>query len=759
MFAAFRCVVLAGLFCASRGTAIAEELPRYIPTQADLRTADERAAVSDRARIYRDRISPHWFDGGSRFWYRNDMPGGEREFVLVECENGVRKPAFDHARLAASLSKASGVRYFAERLPFTQIAFVHGVASVRFHVGSTEWECDRTLYRCKKVEVPELAPAPRLVAVPAARKPRRGSVSPDGMWSASVRDFNIVLRAGEDGEEKRVTTNGREGNAYGMLAWSPDSKGLVAFRITQGERKQVYRIESSPSGGGRALLHSNAYALPGDRLTSYEVHVIDPATGEEKKVDVESIDFGYPVLHWDREGRHFSYEKVDRGHQRFRVIRVDSHTGRSNTVIDEKSDTFIWTAHIDQMGVPLVTWLTKTDELIHCSEREGWRHLYLHDAATGELKSKITSGLWVVRGIETIDEVGRQLILRGSGKNVGEDPYHIHHFRVSFDGSDLQRLTGGNGTHSVQYSPDGQFLVDTYSRADRAPIHELRRTSDGSRLCKLEEADTNALTQSGWQPPEVFTAKGRDGDTDIWGLIVRPTGFDPKKKYPVIEYIYAGPHGAHVPKSFEPWRRFSGLTDLGFLVVAIDGMGTAHRSKAFHDVCWHNLKDAGFPDRIAWHKAAAAKYPWYDATRVGIYGTSAGGQNAAAALLFHGDFYSAAVAACGCHDNRMDKASWNEQWMGYPVGPQYAASSNIDHARNLRGKLMLVVGELDENVPPESTYRFADALIKAGKDFEFLTVPGMGHSDGGAYGKRRLRDFFVRHLHGIKPPDRNAQSR
>jgi dipeptidyl aminopeptidase/acylaminoacyl peptidase len=254
----------------------------------------------------------------------------------------------------------------------------------------------------------------------------------------------------------------------------------------------------------------------------------------------------------------------------------------------------------------------------------------------------------------------------------------------------------------------------------------------------------------------VFAAKGRDGKTDIWGIITRPAGFDPAKRYPVIESIYAGPQGSFTPKSFSPGRQFAQLNALGFIVVQLDGMGTANRSKAFHDVCWHNLKDAGFEDRILWHKAVAAKYPQYDLERLGIYGGSAGGQNAAAAVLFHGDFYKAAVAGCGCHDNRMDKASWNEQWMGYPVGPHYAECSNIENAAKLTGKLMLIVGELDENVPTESTYRFADALIRAEKDFDLVVVPGAGHGMGGQYGERRMRDFFVRHLHGIEPLDRNA---
>jgi dipeptidyl aminopeptidase/acylaminoacyl peptidase len=283
-------------------------------------------------------------------------------------------------------------------------------------------------------------------------------------------------------------------------------------------------------------------------------------------------------------------------------------------------------------------------------------------------------------------------------------------------------------------------------------------------VCKLEEADISELKSGGhsppfaggWVAPEVFVAKGRDGTTDIWGVICRPKDFDPAKKYPVIEQIYAGPQGSYAPKSFSPQRRYAALNDLGFVVVQMDGMGTANRSKAFHDVCWKNLKDAGLPDRILWHQAVAAKYPCNDISRVGIYGGSAGGQNSTGALLFHPDFYKVGVSGCGCHDNRMDKASWNEQWMGYPVGPQYAKSSNVDNAAKLRGKLMLIVGEMDTNVPTESTFRLADALIKAEKDFDLVVVPGAGHGMGGAYGTRRMHDFFVRHLLGVEPPDRNG---
>jgi dipeptidyl aminopeptidase/acylaminoacyl peptidase len=734
-------------------------------------------------KVYRAQITPHWFADNTRFWYRNDLRGGTKEFILVDAVNGKRGPAFDHKKLAASLSKAANSEYSADKLPFDRIEFIEDGKALRFQAADKTWRCDLTSYECaqgkKAGEVPPksdpsetkddldrlespfpdgLAPdaKQRISFQPPRRRPRR-LTSPDEKWTAYIKDHNVFVRSADD-KETQLSKDGKEGLAYGMLSWAPDSKTLAACRIEPSERKEVYLVESSPRGGGRARLHTRPYALPGDKFTAYELTLFDVAGNKQIKAEVDRIDLGTPQLRWKRDGRHFTYVKVDRGHQRFRLIEVDSHTGKARNLIDEKTKTFIWTAHTER-GVRSLYYLDKTDEIIHASEQDGWRHLYLIDAKAGKLKNQITKGEWVVRGIERIDEANRQVWFRASGKNKGQDPYLIHHYRINFDGTGLVALTEGDGNHTISYSPDRKYIIDRWSRIDLPPIHELRRVSDGKLVCELEKADIGDLKASGWRAPEVFTAKGRDGQTDIWGIICVPRNFDPKKKYPVIESIYAGPQGSFVPKAFAPFRRFAALTDLGFIVVQIDGMGTANRSKAFHDVCWKDLKDAGFPDRILWHRAVAKKYPWYDISRVGIYGTSAGGQSSTGALLFHGDFYKAAVSACGCHDNRMDKASWNEQWMGYPVGPQYAASSNIVNAHRLRGKLLLIVGEMDNNVPPESTMRLADALIKANKDFDLLVMPGLRHTNGGAYGNRSLQDFFVRHLQGREPPDRNTAKR
>jgi dipeptidyl aminopeptidase/acylaminoacyl peptidase/uncharacterized protein (DUF885 family) len=722
--------------------------------------------------VFKTRIMPHWFNHNTRFWYRNDLAGGAREFIVVDAEKGTRGPAFDHSKLAAALSKAAGAHYNADRIPVDEISFVEGQNAVEFVVNSTSWKCDLARYECSKLQAaPPSSSAPaRDAAAGQTDRARRGGAgdepeyrnfggrSPDGKLTAFVQDHNVFIRREGAKEAIRLSGDGKAGLAYGNLSWAPDSKTLAAFRTEPGDNKEVYLIQSSPSGGGRAKLQSRPYPLPGDKFAAHELNLFDIASRKQTKPNVERVDFGMPRLRWAKDGSHFTYEKTDRGHQRFRLIEVDAHSGAARNIIDEQSRTFIWTAHRENIGLRTVTWLDKTGELIYVSERDGWRHLYLIDAKTGQTKKRITQGNYVVRGIEQVDEDKRQVWFRACGKNAGEDPYFVHYYRVNFDGTGLLALSEGSGSHTVQFSPDRRYLIDTFSRVDLAPRHMLRKSADGTLICMLEEADIARLEATGWQPPEVFVAKGRDGFTDIWGVIARPKNFDPSRKYPVIEEIYAGPQGSFVPKTFSPVSRYASLADLGFIVVQMDGMGTANRSKAFHDVCWHNIKDAGFPDRILWHLAVARRYPYYDISRVGIHGTSAGGQNSTGGVLFHPEFYKVAVSACGCHDNRMDKASWNEQWMGYPVGPWYSESSNIDNAKRLEGKLLLIVGEMDTNVPPESTMRLVDALIKAGKDFELLVVPGAGHGMGGPYGQKRMRDFFVRHLIEPGPADKSTDS-
>src|SRR5580765_5884932 len=587
-------------------------------------------------RVFKDRIAPHWFLDSTRFWYRNNLHGDTKEFIGVDAARGTRGPAFDHEKLAAGLSKAAGVGYRADKLPFDSIEFVDDGKALRFNVDDTVWKCDLNSYVCSRtgekasaasgVETNSVADAePQQRRGRDQRLRENSDRSPDGQWIATIKDHNVFIRSRDDTNEIQLSNDGKEGLAYGRFSWAPDSRTLVAFRIEPGERKEVYLIQSSPAGGGRAKLQSRPYALPGDKFTRYELNLFDVANHKQTKPEVDRFEHEWetPRLHWNRDGRHFAYQQVDRGHQRFRVIDVDSQTGAVGNIIDEKPETFIWTVHTENLRLNFVNWLEKTDEIIYVSERDGWRHLYLVDMKEGKIRNQITKGEYVVRGIDRIDEEERQVWFNASGMNPDQDPYLIQFYRINFDGTGLVALTDGNGNHSVQYSPDQKYLIDTYSRVDMAPVNELRRISDGKLVCQLEQADISELKADGWEPPEVFVAKGRDGKTDIWGIFCRPRNFDPNKRYPVIEDIYAGPQGSFVPKTFSPTRRYAALADLGFVVAKVDGMGTANRSKAFHDVCWKNLKDAGFPDRILWHKAAGAKYSWYDISRVGIYGGSA----------------------------------------------------------------------------------------------------------------------------------------
>lgn len=378
--------------------------------------------------------------------------------------------------------------------------------------------------------------------------------------------------------------------------------------------------------------------------------------------------------------------------------------------------------------------------ILWISERDNWRHLYLIDSATTDVK-QLTKGDWNVRDILKVNEEDNYILFTANGMNAisekggkpkGEDPYNKHLMKLDIQSGKLSDLTPEEANHEVYFNDNFTAFVDIYSKPDTPQISLVRSLEPAKNnvLMKIQKADISALKAAGWTTPEVFVAKGRDGKTDIWGNIYRPMNFDAKKKYPVIEYIYAGPHDSFVEKSFYPYLHFQKLMELGFIVVTIDGMGTDNRSKSFQDVCWRNLKDSGFPDRILWIKAAAAKYGYMDTSRgVGIYGYSAGGQSTMAALLFHGDFYKMGVALCGCHDNRMDKIWWNEQWMGYPIGPWYSENSNVDNAWRLPDDdhLMLVNAEMDDNVDPSSTMQVVNALMKADKEFTQYYVPMHNH--------------------------------
>ena len=664
--------------------------------------ADYERAASVRQRfagkVLNSTLRPTWFEDGAKFWYDAERPDGKKEWIVVDVATGTKSTVKqgDLPKEAKPDSKSPPRSSTNDRPPF---------------------------------------PSPR-------------STSPDGQRTAFVRDHNLWLRDSKTKEESQLSSDGKSSDSYSdECYWSPDSTKLVAMRRKPGGDRKVTIVESSPRDQVQPKVMTYNYLKPGDPIAQSRPMLFDVTA--RKEIVIEDRLFKNPWelgrVRWDEDGKRFTFFYNQRGHQVVRVIGVDAASGKAVAIINEECDTFF-----DYSNKTYFRHLANGD-MIWMSERSGWNHLYRINGKSGEVKNAITKGDWVVRGVDRVDEDKQHLWLRIVGYVKGEDPYLVHHARVNFDGTGFTLLDEGNGTHELQWSPDRKHFIDTYSRLDAPPRHVLRN-ADGKVIVELETADISALKKLDWRPPELFALPGRDGKTPIYGYILRPTHIDPKRKYPVIEDIYAGPHSHFVTKEFRPILPAQSMAELGFIVVKMDGMGTNWRSRAFHDVAWRNLADSGLPDRVAVIKSLATRHPEMDLSKgVGIFGGSAGGQSAMAGLLHHGDFYTVGVADCGCHDNRMDKIWWNEAWMGL-VGPHYAEQSNVTNAHKLQGKLMLIVGELDTNVDPASTMQVVNALVKADKDFDLLVMPGVGHGAAGhPYANRRQQDFFVRNLLGVEP--------
>ncbi|MCA6116875.1 DPP IV N-terminal domain-containing protein [Bradyrhizobium sp. WSM 1738] len=705
--------------------------------------------------------APFWLADGESFVYRQTTKG-KHQFILVNAATGTKQPAFDHTRLAAALNRASHKDYKADNLPFAGFKMAKDAGRITFNIENTRWSCDLVSDACTSNTMPRQAYQYSYDRTPPAENNReKTSVSPDGKWLAYSKNYNLFLRSKDGSRNIPLTWDGSESNYYALstLKWSPDSRHLAGYRIRPGHKRQVHYLESSPKDQLQPKHWTMTYPKAGDTLALHQPVLFDIVSRRQIAIDNASFPNPYSLspIRWWKDGRGFTFEYNQRGHQVYRLVEVEAATGKVRCLIDERSKTFIDYQHLTDQRHTGKTFRYDVEdgkEIIWASERDGYEHLYLFNGRTGELKNQITRGDWVVRTVYYVDPVKRQIWFGASGMNPAEDPYFVHAFRINFDGTGLTALTPELANHHIEFSPDGRYYVDLWSRIDVPPRLTLYRANDNAELMQVERAEISELISAGWQPPLSFHAKGRDGQTDIWGIIRLPINFDPNKRYPVVEHIYAAPTGSFVPKSFSAF--VEPLTQLGFIVVQIDGMGTNNRSRAFHDVAWKNLKDGGLPDRILWHKAASAKYPWYDISNVGIFGGSAGGQNAVSALLFHPDFYKVAVASNGSYDNRMDQIWWSEQWMGWPVGIEYSQSSAVDNAFRLQGKLLLIVSETDRIVDPSSTLQLADRLIRAGKYFDWLLVPGADHVAPSSYSKLKLLDFFVRNILGQEPPNWNA---
>jgi len=593
-----------------------------------------------------------------------------------------------------------------------------------------------------KINEDDMPPRPERQRFPTNRDTIH---SPDEQWMAYIFDNNLWIENINSKEKFQLSFTGTANHFFtNQIHWSPDSRKIAAIKRQDAPMRRIPLIESSPTSQLQPILQWRDYYKPGDLIPIHRPTLFDVATKTQIPINTQPFEHQYSLRfgRWINDGKNFTFEFNQRGHQLYQVVSVNAETGQTSVIVDERSPTFIY------YNRKFLHYMDDGQHIIWASERDNRRHLYLIHLNSGRVVRQLTRGEWVVREVIHINEKENFMIVSGNGmnQNRGEDPYNMHFYRVNLRNGNMTALTTENANHRAFFSPDFKYFVNVYSRPDMPPVSVVRSSTDGRVVMELQRADISQLLATGFTMPEVFHAKGRDGKTDIWGLIYRPSNFDPTKTYPVVEYIYAGPHDAFVNKNFSAYDRFSKLVEMGFIVVSIDGMGTANRSKSFHDVAWRNLKDAGFPDRILWIKEAVKKYPYMDIENLGIYGYSAGGQSTMAALLFHGDFYKVGVALCGCHDNRMDKIWWNEQWMGYPIGPWYAENSNAVNAHKLEGKLLLIHGELDDNVDPASTLQVVNALVKADKDFEMLYLPGYGHSLGDNFVTRRVFEFLVRHM-------------
>ncbi|MEZ4585610.1 MAG: DPP IV N-terminal domain-containing protein [Gemmatimonadales bacterium] len=717
-------------------------------------------------------MAPRWLEG-DRFWFRARRLAGS-EFILVDPARGTRAPVFDHDRLAAALSVAADTAYLGNKLPFTEFDFVENGAAIQFQVrDSLRWTCRITTYVCTGPDS-------------AAARPRHEIRSPDGKWDAYEKDENLWVRSVATGEEIQLSKDGEKDYGYAVvpegccqeitnrrrknrpppvLKWSPDSKRIATHRYDERRVESLNLLEALT---GRPKLHSYHYALPGDSIIPmFDAWVFDVERRTGVKVALEpqpgnftAADSVFPEVQWTKDAATLFYTRRSRDFKRIELHAVDPANGTARSVLTESGPTY---RELNQfpLGGNGPNWrpLANGREVLWWSERDGWGHLYRFDA-TGKLINQVTRGPWLVHNVLHVDETGGWVYFTAVGREAEIDPYYDQLYRVRLDGTGLTRLSPEATQHNVWPSPSGAYFVDQSSRRDLSPTTVVR-APDGRSVLTVETSDVSPLEALGWKPPVPFRAKARDGVTEVYGYLYFPTKLDSTKRYPVIDYIYPGPQvGSVFTRGFTvgPPGNGHALAELGFVVFTVDAMGSPLRSKAFHDAYYANMTDNGIPDHISALRELAQRYPFMDLDRVGIFGHSGGGFSGTDAILSYPDFFKVAVSGAGNHDNRGYHFPWGEKYHGLLEkkpggGDSYDSQANQNKASNLKGKLLLTYGTLDDNVHPNMTLLVADALIRANKTFDMLVFPNRNHGYANEpYVVRRTWDYFVQHLLGETPP-------
>jgi dipeptidyl aminopeptidase/acylaminoacyl peptidase len=734
-------------------------------TTADYAAAEKFMPYNVNPLAYPGTVRAEWLDGG-RFWYRAADQTGVT-YMLVDPTKGTSALAFDQEKLAAALKSASNgeIKDDARHLKITAIDSLTA-AEIKLTYAGAHYACDLSPIACKR-----LSPAGHHAPL---------NLSPDKKLGAFIREWNLWVRNIVTGEETQLTTDGVNDYGYAtdnagwkqsesaIVLWSPDSKKIATFQQDQRKTGEMYLV---PVTNSHPALKAWKYPLVGDKeVTMIERVVIDVASHKMTRLkmppdqhrstlcdDVACHGTTWDDVEFSPDDAHLAFVSTSRDHKREWLRVADTSTGEVREVMGETTPKFY------ESGNGKVNWhyLPASNEILWFSERDNWGNLYLYDLSTGKLKNQITHGDGNVTQVLRVDEKNRTLYFIGVGRESGRDPYFQHFYSIHFDGTGQKLLTPENADHNIKLSPDGRYFVDSYSTPTEPHITVLR-DSDGKLVKEIAKQDISKLLAFGWVPPVPIKVKARDGKTDLYGFMFKPSHIEEGKKYPIVNSVYPGPQtGSCGSREFAAAHRDSqSLAELGFVVVCIDGMGTDMRSKSFHEAYWGNLGDNTIPDQVAGMKELAAQYPFIDLDRAGIFGHSGGGNATGAAMFNYPDFFKVGIAESGNHDQRDYEDDWAEKWSGLLVkqpdgSSNYDSQANQNIAKNLKGHLLLAHGTMDDNVPPNNTLVLVDALIKANKDFDLLLIPNVAHGYGPAsqYMTRRRWDYFVRYLANAMPPN------